>query len=74
MLKAKPTRTPAHTSGCSFPLRIDSRVHQAADTVSSTSTGSGLLSRVMATVIGVSASTSPATVAAACPKTRRTAL
>ncbi len=53
-------------------MRTARSASAAPPTISSTSSVSGLLSRLIATVIGVRARTSAATAAAACPNTRFT--
>ena len=73
--KPRPTQTPASTSqrvprpsGASSSARA---AHQSAATEQSTSSASGLLWRDTATVIGVTASASPAALPATRPKRRR---
>lgn len=72
MLKASPKQTAEPSSGSSLPSRVARSPRAAPDTIRRRSRVSGLLSRLMATVIGVSASTSAASAAAAWPNTRFT--
>ena len=69
VLNATPTSAPASAHHAhQRRLSIDCSVAPAAPTSSSTMNGSGRLSRLTATEIGVSASVAPAIVAAAGPK------
>ncbi len=72
MLNASPKQAAAPSRGGSRPSRTARRPRAAPPTIRNTSSVSGLLSRLMATVIGVSASTSAATAAAPWPHTRLT--
>ena len=69
--KPRPTQTPASTSHRVRPSSSAPTVHQSAAAQHRTSSASGLLCREMATVIGVVASTRPATKPAPRPKRRR---
>ena len=69
--KPRPTITPAHTSQRVRPSSSARTVNHSAAVEHSTTSASGLLWREIATVIGVSASTRPATKPAGRPKTRR---
>ena len=72
MRKPKPRNTPASSSQRVLAFSTARVVAQAAATMSSTSSASGLLNRNISTATGVSASTAPASRPAAGPATRRT--
>jgi hypothetical protein len=70
--KPSPTATPASTSQRVRPSSSARTTHHSAATEHRTSRASGLLCRAIATLIGVSANTSPAANPPARPKRRRT--
>ena len=70
--KPRPTQTPASTSQRVRPSSSPRTRHHSAATQHSASSASGLLWRETATIVGVSTSTSPATVPATRPNWRRT--
>ncbi len=72
MLNAKPIATADHTSGINVPLRTAFMSAAAPSIISRTRIGSGLVSRVMATVIGVRVRTIAEIVPATAPKSRFT--
>lgn len=72
MLKPQPTNAAETGSQRARPSSIARRHAHAARTSSRTRRVSGLLSRLIATVMGVSARTAAAMSAAGCPNARRT--
>ena len=73
VLKPRPTKAPARTSQrIGRALSSALRTAHAAATMKRIMNGSGRFSRFTAALIGLSAITSPATVAAATPNRRRT--
>ena len=71
-MNASPTTAPAHTRCFVRPDSTARMTSQAESTISRTSSASGLLTRAIATVTGVSASAAAATRPAAFPNARRT--
>jgi hypothetical protein len=70
--KPRPMNTPVHTIHVVRCVSSARRKHQVAATDSSTNSSSGLLWRLMATIVGVVQSTRPAANPATRPKRRRT--
>ena len=72
VMNARPTTAPAHARCLVRPDSIARSVNHADATSRSTSSASGLFTRAIATVTGVSASAAAASRPAAGPKARRT--
>ena len=72
VMKARPTTAPAHARCLVRPVSTARSVNHADATSRRTSSASGLLTRAIATVTGVSASAAAAIRLAAGPKARRT--